>query len=101
MAPAKSTIHKSRMFLRIKDSALFQFVFEGKPFKLFHQNENSPELVQQNYNHDNAGDYIGFYYCSATYFFVREQAYQFEAAVIVVFMPQIERQTRNLYYLIH
>jgi len=48
------------MFLRIKDSALIQLVFEGKPFKPFHQNKNSPELVQQNDNHDNAGDYIGF-----------------------------------------
>ena len=72
MAPAKSTSHKSRMFLRIKDSALIQLVFEGKPFKPFHQNENSPELVQQNDNHDNAGDYIGLDYCSAAYYFVSE-----------------------------
>jgi len=82
------------MFLRIRGSTLIQFVFETKPLKPFRQNENSPELDQQNNNHDYGGEYIRFNYFSATDFFVCEQAYQFEAAVLVIFMPQIERQTR-------
>jgi hypothetical protein len=82
------------MFLRIKDSALIQLVFQGKPLKPFHQNEHSPELVQQNYNHDYAWDYIGLDYFRTTYFFVCKQAFQFEAAVFIIFVPQIERQTR-------
>jgi hypothetical protein len=88
------------MFLRIKDSALVKFVFEAKPFEPFRQNENSPELDRQNNNQDNCGDYIGLDYFRTTYYFVCKQANQFEAAVLVIFMPQIERQTHYRYYLI-
>jgi len=88
------------MFLHIKQPALIQFVFEAKPLEPFHQNKNSPELDQQNNNQDNCGDHIGLDNFSTTYFFVCEQTYQFEAAVLVIFIPQIERQTHYWYYLI-
>ena len=50
-------------------------------------------MDQQNYNQDNRRDYIGLDYFRTTYFFVCKQAYQFEAAVFIIFEPQIERQT--------
>jgi len=101
MAPAKSTGHQSFTFLRIEDSALIQFDFEAKPFEPFRQNEHFQELVQQNNNHDNGRDNIRLDYFCTTYFFVCKQAYQLEAAFLIIFKPQIERQTHYWYYLIH
>ena len=101
MAPAKSTGHQSFTFLGIEDSALIQFDFEAKPFEPFRQNEHFQELVQQNNNHDNGRDYIGLDYLCTTYFFVCKQAYQLEAAFLIIFKPQIQRQTHYWYYLIY
>jgi hypothetical protein len=52
-------------------------------------------------NQDNCDNYIEFDQFSTADLYLWAQAYQFEAAFFVVFVPQIEHQTHHWYYLIN